>query len=77
MLAKKSTKMAKLWLDLCDIQHKHGLFGLVSPETVEFKTLETMGFITSTETSDLLIVKVNQEEDFFLGPFFCGGKCEE
>lgn len=78
MLAKRSTRAAKLWLDLCDAQRRYGIFGLVTPDTTpSLLLLEHMGFITTTDTRDLIVVKVHGQEDDQLGAFFCGGKCDE
>lgn len=75
-LAKHSTKIAKLWLDLCEAQARYGIFGLLSPDsTPSLVYLERNGFIITTDTSDLIIVKVRGELDEHHSFFFCGGNC--
>jgi hypothetical protein len=78
MIAKTSTVAAILWLDLCDIQFKYGIFGLVSSDSApSLRLLEQMGFITSTESLDSIYIKVNGAKIDEFGSFFCGGKCDK
>jgi hypothetical protein len=78
VLAKTNTKAARLWLDLCEAQRRYGVFGLVTSDTTpSMLLLERMGFIITTDTRDLIIVKVRGEMDGQDGFFFCGGQCDE
>lgn len=77
LIAKRSTTAAKLWLDLCEIELCAKVFGLLVPDLPEFQLLEHLGFITTTETSNLIIVKIHGKRKDSLGDFFCGGKCGE
>lgn len=78
MLAKKNTRVARLWMELCDAQLRYGIFGLVSSDTSpSLLILERMGFIVTTDTRDLIIVKVRGEIDDQDGFFFCGGQCDD
>ena len=77
ILAQKSTTVAKLWLDLCQANLRYGIFGLVTPDTTpSLLMLEQLGFITTTDTANQIIVRVNGLEQDDIGPFFCGGACE-
>ena len=76
LLAKRSTNASKLWLDLCEVQITCNIFGLRTDDNPHFHLLETLGFITTTETSDLIIFRVNGMEQDGLGAFFCGGNCD-
>ena len=75
MIAKRSTTAAKLWLDLCEIQNTCQCFGLAILDNPYLQLLESYGFITTTDTQHLIVVKVHGKEDDVLGSFFCGGKC--
>ena len=75
LIAKKNTVSAKLWLDLCEIQAQCNIFGLVMPDNSYLRLLETLRFITTTDTPSFIVVKVHGEQEDELGPFFCGGKC--
>jgi hypothetical protein len=77
MIAQESTRAARLWLDLCELQLHSRIFGLLINDEISIRILETMGFILTTETPHMIVVKVNgfsTQED---GSFFCGGNCEE
>lgn len=77
MLAKNNTKIARLWMDLCEAQCRYGIFGLVSSDTTpSLVFLERLGFILTTDTRDLIIVKVRVERDEDDRLFFCGGQCD-
>lgn len=78
LLAKKNTRVARLWMDLCEAQRRYGIFGLVTPDsTPSLVILERMGFIVTTDTADLIIVKVRGEFDDEEEFFFCGGCCDD
>jgi len=76
MIGKKDTRAARLWLDLCNIHLHSRIFGLLIPDDPSLRLLELMGFITTTETPHMIVVKVNgfhSDED---DSYFCGGSCE-
>lgn len=75
LLAKRSTVAARLWLDLCAIQSSCSIFGLKIDDNPPMQLLEYLGFITTTDMPNLIVVKVRGKEEDGLGSFFCGGKC--
>ena len=75
MLAKRSTAAARMWLDLCDIQSTCSLFALRIDDNDYMQLLEYLGFITTTDVPNLIVVKVHGQENDALGSFFCGGNC--
>ena len=77
LIAKQSTTAARLWLDLCEVQMERKLFGLVTSDNAALKTLETMRFITTTETPTMILVKVNGHQFHKGDNLFCGEKCNE
>jgi hypothetical protein len=74
LIAKKDTKAARLWLDLCEIQVNAQIMS-TEVENGSLKLLEKFGFIVTTDTIDRIIIKVGGRKDDASGPFFCGGKC--
>jgi hypothetical protein len=76
LIAKRNTTAARWWLDLCAIQDTCSLFALIIPDNPYLELLEALGFITTTETMSMIIVKVHGKEQDGLGSFFCGGMCE-
>ena len=78
LLAKMDTKVARLWMDLCEVQLRYGIFGLVTSDTPpSLLLLEQMGFIVTTEKRDLIVVKFRGEQDNQDGFFFCVGHCDD
>lgn len=77
LLAKRSTKAARLWIDLCEIQSTCSIFGLRIEDNPLLQLLEVLQFITTTDVMNLIIVKVHGQKEDGLGPFFCGGNCDE
>ena len=75
LIAKRNTSAAKLWLDLCEIQLTLNVFGLLLPEIPGLRLLEVLDFIATTETRDLVIVKVYGKKNMGGKIFFCGGYC--
>lgn len=75
LLAKRSVVAARMWLDLCEIQNNCSLFALRIDDSDYLQLLEFLGFITTTDTADLIVVKVHGKEQDYLGSFFCGGNC--
>lgn len=74
-IAKKNSTAASLWLDLCELQDTCYILGVMVPDNHLLHLLETMGFITTTETEDMLLMKVHGKEEEYFGSFFCGGLC--
>ncbi len=80
-IGKRSTRAAKMWMDVCTMRLQYGQpFRLKTARSSELRILETMGFLVSTdEEEDCIAVRVNghmtTEEDEH---FFCikGGKHE-
>lgn len=75
IIAKESTTAAHMWLDFCEFQITLPIFCLVTPFLNSIKLLENMGFILTTETQDIIIVKVLGRKDDLAGPYFCCGRC--
>lgn len=75
LIAKRNTTAAKWWLDLCSIQDLHSIFGLKILDNEFLQLLEHLRFITTTETQELIVVKVHGKKTDSLGSFFCGGNC--
>lgn len=75
LLAKRSTVAARMWLDLCEIQNTCSIFGLKIDDNPPLQLLEYLGFVTTTDSHNLLVVKVHGKEEDGLGSFFCGGNC--
>jgi hypothetical protein len=77
-IANRSTSAARLWLDLCDLEiASQGLFGLKIKDSSVLRILELLGFILTTDSSNVLMVKVNGKKTDAMGTYFCGGKCDE
>ncbi len=77
MIARQDTRAARLWLDLCTVHNPSSVFGLVIKEDHSLRLLETLGFITTTETPLMLIVKVHHFHPDDEDSYFCGEKCNE
>lgn len=74
-ISKKNQAAGALWLELCDLKILHGKFGLHLEDFKELALLEQLGFITTTETKNLILVRVNCEKYDADGRFFCGSNC--
>lgn len=68
---------AKLWLELCDLKLKNGMFGLRVLDFPELRMLEVLRFITTTESPQHIIVRVNGEKKDQEGIYFCCGACND
>jgi hypothetical protein len=44
-------------------------------DTKEFQLLENLGFITTTDIMDMIVVRVHGKRTNSLGSYFCGGNC--
>lgn len=71
-IGARSTSAAKVWLELCKLKAESGIFGLKTDDFPELRILELMEFIITTETSNLLLVKVKGSQD----DYFCAGGCD-
>ncbi len=59
-IGKKSTSAARLWMQLCGIRLQRGeVFSLYMQDFPELRVLETLGFITSTETALEVLVRLH------------------
>ncbi len=77
LIARQSLKAAKLWVELCNIRRRSYLFGLMIQDTENLQLLEQMRFITTTETDEMIIVKMPPALEDEAGAYFCRGDCEE
>lgn len=77
-ICSKSVSAGKLWLNLCEIQAAFCKRPLTSDEeSKELKILESLGFITTTDTIPHIIVKINGQQEDEEGIFFCIGNCND
>ncbi len=77
IIAKRSLKAATLWISLCEIQTNSSIFGLRTKDFPALRILEILGFIRTTDTPDIIIIKVLGQQEDNDGVFFCGGHCEK
>jgi len=79
LIARDSTDAAKMWLDLCELYLEAPLFGLILPNDIlpSVRLLEILRFITTTDTPEMIIVKVHGYKKDDEQPFFCGGRCND
>jgi hypothetical protein len=71
-IGRKSTKAARLWLDLCALRLKKGeVITFPLDNLAEIRALELLGFILTTEDQSWLKVKIrglhltDEGDDFF------------
>lgn len=76
VIARRNQKAAQFWLQLCDLEKTHGLFGIKCNDTPAMRDLELMKFIITTETNSTILIKVLNKQTDEQGPFFCRGDCE-
>ncbi len=77
-IASRSTVCARLWLNLCDIQITSlKPFGLILEDFPTLRLLEILGFIVTTDTPQVILIKVLGRKDDAYGTYFCGGKCND
>jgi hypothetical protein len=78
-VALRNTKMAKFWIDLCAIYGKNkGNFGLILNDEfadTAIRTLETMGYLVSTDNDKGIVIHMNGEGLDENGFYFCPGDC--
>lgn len=77
LLARRNTSAAKLWMELCEVQVKSEVFGLIMEDNAYLALLESLGFIVTTDMPDVIVVKVQGHHKDNMGSFFCGGNCRE
>lgn len=72
-IGKTNTSAAKIWMDLCALQEKHGpRVPIKGNGFSELAVLEKMGFIVTTETDGYVVVKVQGGElDEDCETFYC------
>ena len=72
-IGKHNTKAAKLWMDFCAIHlEESGLIILKSVDFPELRTLETLGFLVSTDHENYLYIRVKGHMTTTIGEhFFC------
>lgn len=77
-IAKVSSPAAKLWLQLCEIQNRNyfDIFGIYPEEPLELQLLEELGFVLSTDTPQMILIKLFGLHEDDTGAFYCGGSCE-
>jgi hypothetical protein len=78
-IARVDTVSARLWMDFCKWQLECGkVLVFECGDFAEFRILENLGFIVSTEQADTISVKVQGHIYTFTDEhFFCIGNCEE
>lgn len=77
LIAKRNSTAASLWLDLCQLEKTYNIFGLRMDDFPNLRLLETMGLLVSTDTDELIIIKVNGKKIDEDGPYYCGDLCEQ
>ena len=72
-LARKDAAAAKLWMELCILKMVEGdIVAIRGKDTPELRTIESNGYITSTDTLNHLLIRVNGHMIDELGQdFFC------
>ena len=77
-IAKEDTNSVRIWLDMCRIAHEISpLFKIRIEDFEELRVLELLGFLTSTEVQDGIIVRVHGNQRYPYGSHFCIGDCDE
>ena len=59
LAAKRSPNAAKLWMDFCAIKLEEGEVICLHKNFPELRSLETMGFLVSTDLEDSIAVRIN------------------
>ena len=72
-LNQKSQRVTKVWMELCALAMIDGeIIQTLNKDCSEFRTLETMGFIVSTERTDGLSIRVLGHGNTIAGEhYFC------
>lgn len=79
-LAKMNTKAARLWMDLCALRMATApIFRISYIEYPELRSLETQGFVVSTENHEGITIRVEGYMQTTTGEdFFCvRGGCHD
>lgn len=56
--AKRSSNAAKLWMDFCAIKLQEGEVLCLQKNFPELRTLESLGFLVSTDLEDSIAVRI-------------------
>jgi len=75
LIGMRNVYAARLWLDLCNLKVKNGIFGVKTSDLPEIRMLEVLGFITTTDSEEHIMIRVNGDKNDQEGPFFCCGNC--
>ena len=71
-IALISPRAAKLWMDFCAYHLELGIVALDEKKLPEVELLESLGFLLTTDTDDLTLIRVEGEMKTEEGePFFC------
>lgn len=71
-IGKKSTSAARLWMDLCAIECQYGLINFKAFDDPALRTLETSGYIITTDKPKHINVRLIGRMETEEGqPFFC------
>ena len=77
-IARENTTAARMWLELCNIYMNTPMFGLtLNHDNDKTRLLEHLGYITTTETPEMMLVKVHGCREMGDEVFFCIGACNE
>lgn len=72
VVAKRNVASSRLWLDLCDLDKKYGIFGIKSCENPHLRILELFRLIMTTESDKTIFIKVSGKKSDAEGDFYCG-----
>lgn len=76
-VAKKNVSSARMWLDLCRVSEEEGdYFALMDTQyfdigCLELRVLENLGYITTTESSNMLRLRMNGRRQDDAATYFC------
>ncbi len=74
-IGKRSTSAARLWMDLCALECQYGLVNLKGVDNPCLRTLEHLGFLTTTDRPKHVTIRLKGRMVTEEGqPFFC---CKE
>jgi len=81
VLAKKNTRSAKWWMDMCKLKMEfseirgNGLFVIEDSDFEEITLIEKLKLISTCDCKDGVIIKVNGPKKDEDGLIFCGDLC--
>jgi len=76
-IAKKNASAATIWLDLCLLQMQSDVFGIRTQGHKHLRLLELQGYLVTTDTPEVLIIKMLGKAYDEKGAYFCPRKCDE